>query len=93
MMLRTNTPAGTERGPDRSTNSPSSPDLAARHIAARSSAGERAVEGSPAIKRESSRATMTRNSPAISTTESTAGQASQMRSSMVGTCAEGRTSK
>ena len=45
---RTTTAAGTERGPRRSTSSASSPDRAARHIAARSKAGGGAFDGSPA---------------------------------------------
>ena len=50
-------------------------------------------DGSPRMKRARSRMTTARNRPAIRTAVSTDGHASQTRSSSVGACADGRTSK
>ncbi len=89
----TTSPAGRLARPLISTRSPSSPERAARHSAARPSVGENTAAGVPARIASTSRATMARNSPAMSTMVSTDGQLSHSRNSRVGTWLDGRTSK
>jgi hypothetical protein len=89
----TTSDAGLLAGPLTSTRSPSNPDRAARHSAARPSAGDRIVAGVPARAASTSRSTSARYSAAISTMVSTDGQLSHTRSSNVGAEFDGRTSK
>ena len=89
----TTSAAGRWAAPVTSTRSPSNPERAARHSAARPSVGEITIGASPARSAAASRSTNARNNPAISTIVSTDGQLSHTRSSRVDADVDGRTSK
>ena len=92
-MRRTARDGGTSSRPGTSTRSPSRPERAARQLAARSSSGRYCGIGRPSTCARTPWRTSARESPAISTTPSTLGLASQMRTSTVAWCADGRMSK